>query len=109
MLPLRDDTGDTDVVGEFVRACRENGLAAGIYYCAWDNHHPFFSLMPDKSENYGGALITPKEKDLGIKPPPYTTHLYQNFMIAQIDEIMGLLTESLRAFAPEARAAIASN
>ena len=37
-----------------------------------------------------------------ISPPLIVTE-------AQIDEIMGLLTESLRAFAPEARGAIAGN
>lgn len=79
---------NTDVVGEFVKECRKQGIQPGIYYCAWDNHHDFFSLMPDKSENYGGALITPTENELGMKPPPFTTSLYQNFMTAQVDELL---------------------
>ncbi len=78
----------TDVVGEFVKECRKQGIQPGLYYCSWDNHHRFFSLMPDKSENYAKALITPKEKDLELPPPPYTTSLYQNFMTAQIDELL---------------------
>jgi len=79
---------NTDVVGEFVKECRKQGIQPGIYYCSWDNHHDFFSLMPDKSENYAKALITPKEEDLNLPPPPYTTSLYQNFMTAQIDELL---------------------
>lgn len=78
----------TDVVGEFVKECRKRGILPGLYYCSWDNHHRFFSLMPDKSENYAKALITPKERDLDLSPPPYTTSLYQNFMTAQIDELL---------------------
>ncbi|WP_304388647.1 alpha-L-fucosidase [Mariniflexile sp. AS56] len=85
---VENNKDNTDVVGEFVKECRKQGIAPGIYYCAWDNHHDFFSLMPDKSENYSGALITPSEKDLHLSPPPFTTSLYQNFMTAQIDELL---------------------
>lgn len=85
---VANNKDNTDVVGEFVKECRKQGIQPGIYYCAWDNHHDFFSLMPDKSENYAGALITPTEEDLEKSPPPYTTSLYQNFMTAQIDELL---------------------
>lgn len=85
---VANNKDNTDVVGEFVKECRKQGIQPGIYYCAWDNHHDFFSLMPGKSENYAGALITPGEKDLEKLPPPYTTSLYQNFMTAQIDELL---------------------
>lgn len=85
---VANNKDSTDVVGAFVDECRKQGIEPGLYYCAWDNHHDFFSLMPDKSENYGGALITPLEKDLNMAPPPYTTSLYQNFMTAQIDELL---------------------
>lgn len=85
---IENNKENTDVVGEFVNECRKQGLEPGIYYCAWDNHHDFWSLMPDKSENYNGALITPTSDELGTTPPPYTTSLYQNFMTAQIDEIL---------------------
>ncbi|TGV04176.1 alpha-L-fucosidase [Flavivirga rizhaonensis] len=77
----------TDVVGEFVKACRKQGIAPGIYYCAWDNHHTFGSLTPDKSENYNGALVIPTEAN-PAEGAPFTTHLYQNFMTAQIDELL---------------------
>lgn len=85
---ISNNKENTDVVGEFVKECRKQGILPGLYYCSWDNHHRFFSLMPDKSENYAKALITPKESDLNLSPPPYTTSLYQNFMTAQIDELL---------------------
>ncbi|MDN5213684.1 alpha-L-fucosidase [Fulvivirgaceae bacterium BMA12] len=77
----------TDVVGAFVKECRRQGIKPGIYYCAWDNHHLFGSLTPDKSENYSGSMQTPTEKE-PLDGAPYTTHLYQNFMTAQIDELL---------------------
>ncbi|OWW24590.1 hypothetical protein B4Q04_14830 [Zobellia sp. OII3] len=76
-----------DVVGEFVKECRKQGIRPGLYYCAWDNHHTFGSLMPGKSENYNGAMVTPTEME-PAKGAPYTSHLYQNFMTAQIDELL---------------------
>ncbi|MGS0524323.1 alpha-L-fucosidase [Zobellia nedashkovskayae] len=76
-----------DVVGEFVKECRKQGIRPGLYYCAWDNHHTFGSLMPGKSENYNGAMVTPTEME-PEKGAPYTSHLYQNFMTAQIDELL---------------------
>ncbi len=85
---VANNDNNTDVVGEFVKECRKQGILPGLYYCSWDNHHKFFSLMPDQSENYNGASITPKEEDLLKTPPPYTTSLYQNFMTAQIDELL---------------------
>lgn len=36
----------TDVVGEFVIACRKYGILPGFYYCSWDNHHLFGSATP---------------------------------------------------------------
>lgn len=85
---IANNKENTDVVGEFVKECRKQGIQPGLYYCSWDNHHRFFSLMPDKSENYAKALITPIEEDLDMPPPPFTTSLYQNFMTAQIDELL---------------------
>ncbi len=83
---IENNKDNTDVVAEFVKECRKQGIKPGIYYCAWDNHHTFGSLMPDKSENYGMALVTPTESD-PAKGAPYTSHLYQNFMLAQLEEI----------------------
>jgi alpha-L-fucosidase len=76
-----------DVVGEFVKECRAQGIEPGIYYCAWDNHHTFGSWMPGKSENYNGASATPTESQ-PVMGAPFTSHLYQNFMTAQIDELL---------------------
>lgn len=80
----------TDVVGEFVKHCREKGLKVGIYYCCMDNYHTFGSLMPNTQLPdgqsvpwYGGGRI-PKEGEV----LPYVTSLYQNFLTAQIDELI---------------------
>jgi alpha-L-fucosidase len=86
---VENNQDDTDVVGEFVKECRKQGIQPGLYYCAYDNHHKFFSLMPGDSKNTSKALITPTENDKDLVPtPPYTTSLYQNFMTAQIDELL---------------------
>jgi alpha-L-fucosidase len=53
-----------DVVGEFVRACRRNGLKLGFYYCAADLHHPSYpapqEFDPFDWDSYWGFL-TEKE------------------------------------------------
>jgi alpha-L-fucosidase len=81
----------TDVVGEFTRQCREKGLKGGLYYCSMDNVHTYGSLMPEtrlpdgrKVPWYGGGRIPGRDEVLA-----YTTSLYQNFMTAQIDELIG--------------------
>jgi alpha-L-fucosidase len=40
----------TDVVDEFVTACRTHGITPGIYYCSWDNHHTMGSLTPSMTQ-----------------------------------------------------------
>jgi len=76
----------TDVVGKFVKECRKQGIQPGIYYCSWDNRHTFGSVTPSKGK-YGGAIVTPTEDNPGTDAA-YTSHLYQNFMTAQIDELL---------------------
>ena len=79
---------DTDIVGEFVSECRKQGILPGLYYCSWDNHHRFGSKTPNKSKNYLDSIETPTEKE-PLEDAPFTTHLFQNFMTAQIDELLG--------------------
>ncbi|MCD9025368.1 alpha-L-fucosidase [Cohnella silvisoli] len=62
----------TDVVGEFVKACKKYDIMPGLYYCSYDNHHLFGSLTPSHTDG----------KDA------YTTEEYQQFQSQQIDELL---------------------
>ncbi|MBN2312056.1 MAG: alpha-L-fucosidase, partial [Candidatus Hydrogenedentes bacterium] len=67
-------SGDTtDVIAQFVEACRKRGVLPGLYYCSWDNHNRFGSKTPSD----------PREGT-----PAYTTSLYQTFQTAQIAELL---------------------
>lgn len=62
----------TDVVEEFVNACRKYGIVPGFYYCSWDNHNLFGSLTPSMTKwEYA-----------------YTTEEYQAFQMNQITELL---------------------
>jgi len=63
----------TDVVEQFVSACRDKGVLPGFYYCSWDNHNRFASKTPSDPRDSG---------------PPYTTSLYQTFQTAQLTELL---------------------
>jgi alpha-L-fucosidase len=39
-----------DIVGEFVSACHRHGIKSGLYFCLWDNHNEFDSLMPTRAD-----------------------------------------------------------
>lgn len=66
-------SGDpTDVVGEFVKACRKYNVKIGFYYCSLDNHHLMGSLT---------AQYTAWEQQ-------FTTEEYQQFQMNQIEELM---------------------
>jgi alpha-L-fucosidase len=68
------NSGDkTDVIAQFVEACRKYGVLPGFYYCSWDNHTRLGSVTPSD-----------KQKDL----PSYTTSLYQSYQTAQIEELL---------------------
>lgn len=84
---VANNADDTNVVGVFVEECRKQGIEPGIYYCAWDNHHLFNSRTPSMCGGYGDAMKIPTEKE-PYADAPYTTHLYQSFMTAQIDELL---------------------
>ncbi len=62
----------TDVVGEFVKACRKYGIMPGFYYCSWDNHNLFGSSTPTMS----------------TWQTAYTTAEYQQFQTSQITELL---------------------
>ena len=62
----------TDVVAEFVEACRQRGLKTGLYYCSWDNHHKLGSVTPSMTQwEYA-----------------FASREYQEFMWRQLDELM---------------------
>ena len=62
----------TDVVAEFVKACRKYGLLPGFYYCSWDNHHLMGSLTPSLTQ-WDHA---------------FTTEEYQAFQMNQLEELL---------------------
>lgn len=62
----------TDVVEAFVRACETCGVRPGLYYCSWDNHHLLGSATP----TFAGWERA------------YTTRAYQDFQLAQIEELL---------------------
>jgi len=79
LWPSRDtdyhvgNSGDpTDVVGEFVAACREYDLVPGLYYCSWDEHHQLGSGTPQRI-GWGNA---------------YTTAAYRTFQTGQVQELL---------------------
>jgi len=69
---VANSTDKTDVVGEFVTACREKGLLPGFYYCSWDNHNRFGSKTPSDANDDGSG----------------TTASYQTFQTAQVTELL---------------------
>ena len=79
----------TDVVKEFMVACTKYDIKPAIYYCSWDNHHTFGSNTPNTlmEKEWHQAHLTPTEKE-PLDGAPFTTSLFQNFMTAQIDELM---------------------
>jgi len=61
-----------DVVGEFVAACRAEGIVPGLFYTSWDNHHKFGSR--DHNElGWGRGYVTPR---------------YEEFQNRQISELL---------------------
>jgi alpha-L-fucosidase len=52
--PWRGGTGD--VVGEFVEACRAEGLGVGLYCSPWDRNHPAYGDSPRYNDVYCDQL-----------------------------------------------------
>lgn len=87
----------TDVMSEFVEACRKRGVQPGFYYSAWDNGHRFggkthsdpgygvFVKPPDFTQVREGMVIHP---DKPAYLCAYTSSLYQDFVTAQIAELL---------------------
>jgi alpha-L-fucosidase len=69
---VRNSGNKTDVVEEFVKACRLKGILPGLYYFAWDNHNLFGSGTPT---NLSWATA-------------YTTTEYREFQWKQLEELL---------------------
>lgn len=72
---VKNSSDTTDVVGEYVTACREKGIKAGIYYCAWDNTNLFGMDVTKDWNEYALGMTT-------------TNATYREFMWNQIDELL---------------------
>ena len=75
----------TDVILEFVKACKKYGIMPGFYYCSWDNHHKFGSQTPSDLKWTSVMNRFPIE---GEAIAPYTSSMYQTFQTAQITELL---------------------
>jgi len=86
---VKNNKNKTDVVKEFMAACRKYDIKPAMYYCSWDNHNTFGSVTASTPEGnqFQLAHMTPTEHQ-SLEGAPYTTSLYQNFMTAQIDELL---------------------
>ncbi|MGL1890967.1 MAG: alpha-L-fucosidase [Spirochaetaceae bacterium] len=59
---VKNSSVTTDVVGQFVDACRSKGILPGFYYCAWDNTNLFgMESTPDWTEYEKGMCYTNPE------------------------------------------------
>ena len=86
---VKHNKNNTDVVKEFVAACHKYDIKPCMYYCSWDNYHTFGSITPSTllGEKFQLAHKTPTEQE-PLEGAPFTTSLYQNFMTAQINELL---------------------
>jgi alpha-L-fucosidase len=48
--------GQGDIVGEFVAACREEGMHIGIYISPWDRHEPSYGDSPNYNQYFLNQL-----------------------------------------------------
>lgn len=81
----------TDVVREFIDACKRHGILPGLYYCLWDNHHKFGSATP--SDIMRWKDIKAASCDNGANPadvldPAFTTNEANAFFKKQITELL---------------------
>ena len=81
----------TDVVGEFVSACRRHGIKPGLYYCLWDNHHKFGSVTPSDVMAWNGRQQGSNENSgnpFDVLRPAFTTAEANTFFLNQITELL---------------------
>jgi alpha-L-fucosidase len=64
----------TDVIAEFVKACRAYGLKIGLYYACWDEC---------EAHRFGSKVVS--EVGWGND---YTTHAYRQFQFRQVEELL---------------------
>ncbi len=87
-----------NVVEQFVEACRRRGVQPGLYYSAYDNHHRWgsrtrsdfasrkaYEQLAEERPRFGGHDCG-REDD--AHRMPYTTTGFQNFMTAQMVELL---------------------
>ncbi|WOO43528.1 alpha-L-fucosidase [Rubellicoccus peritrichatus] len=72
---VKNSSVTTDVVGAFTNACREKGIKAGIYYCAWDNTNLFGMQVTKDWKQYAYGMTR-------------TNDAYREFMWNQCDELI---------------------
>lgn len=67
-----------DIVADYVNAFRNEGLQPGLYYCCWDEHTKFGSMMPSNVKDDG----TFDYRDV------YATEPYMEYVWNQLDELV---------------------
>lgn len=72
---VKNSKNTTDVVGEYVTACRNKGIKVGFYYCAWDNTNLFGMPITRDWTEYGYGVT-------------HTNDAYREFMWNQCDELI---------------------
>jgi alpha-L-fucosidase len=83
---VANSTDKTNVVEALCRSCEKRGVLPGLYYNTCDNHNRFGSRTRfDENITYEGLNSFPKSQE---RLPPFTTSLYQNFMTAQVTELL---------------------
>jgi len=82
---VTNSANKTDVVQEFVKACKKYNVLPGFYYCSWDNHHKFGSKTPSDvkwSKTMNSFPRKPEEE------APFTSSMYQSFQTQQLTELL---------------------
>jgi len=81
---VANSTNKTDVVEQFVEACRKKGVKPGLYYCSRDGHHRF-GVGTSEAKRYATKMT---DRESRLPKPTYTTSHYQTFQTQQICELL---------------------